>query len=489
MSRITRRRFLTASLATGAAAWLTPRSRVLGANDDIRIAIVGCGGKGGDHFKSFRGMKGVRVVAICDPDQSHTGGFIKAAEKDNPGKIEAYQQYQKLLENKDIDAVVLATPNHWHALGTVWGCQAGKDVYCEKPSSHEIWEGRKAVEAARKHNRIVQAGTQHRSGPGLQAAFEYLHKGEIGKILYARGFCYKPRGSIGKVTAPTPIPKGVDYDQWCGPAPMDPLMRKNLHYDWHWVWPTGNGDIGNQGIHEMDLCRWALNQPGLPARVFSFGGRFVYDDDATTPNTLISFYDYKPAPLIFEVRGLPRKKGKDEPMDAYKNKVRIGIAVICEGGIFMGGAGGGGIYDKDGNPVMGKDGKPLKFVGESDHRANFLKAVRSRKKEDLAADIELCHLSSALCHLGNISYRLGKNAKLEDIAEIAKADKEAQDSLERFKAHLTANEADLLKTPAVLGPWLTFDPDKEQFTGPLAEEANKLVTREYRKPYVVPEQV
>ncbi|MGD0092459.1 MAG: hypothetical protein ABSE73_21295, partial [Planctomycetota bacterium] len=365
-----------------------------------------------------------------------------------------------------------------------------KDVYVEKPSSHEIWEGRKTVEAARKYNRIVQAGTQSRSSTGLKEAFAWLQKGELGKILYARGFCYKPRGSIGKVTSPTPIPPEVDYDQWCGPAPNGPLMRKKLHYDWHWVWPTGNGDIGNQGIHEMDMCRWVLGQKGLAPRVFSFGGRFVHDDDATTPNTLISFYDYKPAPLIFEVRGLPTKsppppgaknpKNPKEnlpmpPMDRYKG-IGIGLVVICEGGYFAGGAGGGWAYDKDGKKIK-------QFSGDADHMANFLKAVRSRKVEDLNADIELCHLSSALCHMGNISYRLGKTAKPEEIAEITKADNEAQDSLERLKTHLAANEAELAKTPAVLGPWLTFDSEKEQFTGTLADEANKLVTREYQQMY------
>jgi len=488
MSQMTRRSFLTGSMAAGAYALLAPHSRVLGANDDIRVALVGCGGRGGSHLKSCCGMKGVRIVAVCDPDQGHTGGYVKTLEKSNYGKVEVYQQYQKLLENKDIDAVVLATPNHWHALGTVWGCQAGKDVYVEKPSSHEIWEGRKAVEAARKYNRIVQGGTQSRSSMGFKDAFEFLQKGGIGKILYARGFCYKPRGSIGKVTKETPIPPSVDYDQWCGPAPKDPLMRKNLHYDWHWVWPTGNGDIGNQGIHQMDVCRWALGQKGLPPRVFSFGGRFVYDDDATTPNTQVAFYDYKPAPLIFEVRGLPRKKPvpgqKDDraAMDRYHKLIDIGVFVICEGGYFAGGSGGGTVYDKE-------DKRIKQFVGDADHMANFIKAVRSRKVEDLNADIELCHLSSALCHMGNISYRLGKNAKPEEIAEVTKADKEAQDSYERLMEHVKANEADLAKTPAVLGPWLAFDSDKEQFTGSLADEANKLVTREFRKPYVVPDKV
>src|SRR5438445_5990258 len=287
MNRISRRSFLATSAAVGATTLFSTKLRAIGANDDVRVAVIGLNGRGQNHMDAFPQVAGTRLVALCDADDNVLRKAVQKAEQRNQ-KVDCYKDIRKLLENKDIDAIAIATPNHWHALMAVWGCQAGKDVYVEKPCSHEVWEGRKIVEASEKYNRIVQIGTQRRSDLEYREAIKWIRDGNIGKILYARGLCYKPRPSIGKVSGPQPIPPGVDYDLWCGPAPMEPLMRKNLHYDWHWVWPTGCGDIGNQGVHEMDQCRWAINQDTLPEHVFSFGGRFGYDDDATTPNTLVA---------------------------------------------------------------------------------------------------------------------------------------------------------------------------------------------------------
>ncbi len=301
MKGITRRDFMKGSVAAGMALVL-PHSRVLGANDDIRVAVVGFRSQGGGHIKRFLGIPGVRVVALCDVDEK----VIKKRLEETEGldkDVRIYTDVRKLLEDKDIDAISTATPNHWHALITIWACQAGKDVYVEKPISHNIWEGRQMIKAARKYNRIVQGGTHKRSDTILPEVFDYLQKGNIGTIKIARGFCCKRRKSIGKVVGMQPVPESVDYNLWTGPAPLGPLMRKRLHYDWHWVWPTGNGDLGNQGVHEMDLCRWALGQDSLPKRAMSIGGRFGYDDDGTTANTQIAVFDYEPAPLIFEVRG------------------------------------------------------------------------------------------------------------------------------------------------------------------------------------------
>lgn len=482
----TRRQFLAGSAAFGVSAIVgcqhshQPTTRPIGANSDIRVAVIGINGRGGDHIKAYRGMQGVRVVALCDADRAVLDRGVKLFEKDNQ-KVETYQDIRKLLENKDIDAISIATPNHWHSLGAIWGLQAGKDVYVEKPLSHNIFEGRQVVAAEKKYkNRIIQAGTQRRSDFGYHEAWDYIQKGNLGKILYARGFCYKPRPSIGKTVGPQRIPETVDYNLWCGPAPMDPLRRKNLHYDWHWVWPTGNGDIGNQGIHEMDLCRWALGENALPPRVYSFGGRFVVDDDATTPNTQVAVFAYKNAPLIFEVRGLPRKAGENV-MDNYKG-VRIGVVVQCENGYFAGGETGGWIYDN-------KDTKVKQFPqrGAGDCFKNFIKAVRSGNRKDIMSPVQECHLSSALCHMGNISYRLGKEMPHEQIKEQVKADKEAVDSLERMKDHLAKNGMDLTKLAPTMGPVLTMNPKSEQFTGTLAYEANKLATREYRAPFTVPD--
>src|SRR6266566_1872251 len=334
---------------------------VVGANGDIRFAVVGFGGRGRDHIKGMREVKGTRLVALCDVDSEILQRELKECQ--NIGEpVTGYTDVRKLLENKDIDVVTFATPNHWHSLGSIWAVQAGKDVYVEKPVSHNVWEGRQLVDAARKYNRIVQAGTQSRSSSGIAEAIAWVREGHIGKILRSRGLCYKRRASIGKVGGPQPVPESIDYDLWCGPAPKEPLMRKNLHYDWHWVWPTGNGDLGNQGIHEMDVASWVLGVNELSPRVLSVGGRLGYIDDGTTPNTLIVFHDYKPAPLVYEVRGLPSGAGSAE-MDKYHG-AGIGIVTDCEGGsMVIPSYSNANILDKDGNEIK-------KFKGGSSHFAN-----------------------------------------------------------------------------------------------------------------------
>ena len=368
----------------------------------------------------------------------------------------------------------------------IWACQAKKDVYVEKPVSHNIWEGRKLVEAAAKYKRVVQTGTQKRSDEGLKEAFDYIRGGAIGKIIAAHGLCYKPRESIGAVPGPQPIPETVNYDLWTGPAPLKPLYRGRFHYDWHWQWATGNGDIGNQGVHEMDLCRWALGESGLPKRVMSLGGRFGYEDDGETANTQIAVYDYDSAPLIFEVRGLPRKKN-DTAMDAFKS-VRIGAVIACEDGYFAGGGGGGWIYSNNNERIK-------QFVGEGGgkHASNFIDVMRSRTMDQLAAPIIEGHITSALCHLGNISYRLGHLAEASEIKEQLHDVPAAADAFDRFSAHLFANWIDIAQERAKLGPWLECDPAKERFVDKgeysLSRWANDMLSRRYREPFVVPKKV
>ena len=483
MKRITRRTFMTGTLAVGAAITLPnmANAAIRGANEDIRMAVVGVGGQGSNHCNIFSKLKGVRLVAVCDADQNHTDRRVNDFKKQGI-TVKGYRDVRKLLENKDIDAISSATPNHWHSLVTIWACQAGKDVYIEKPVSHNIWEGRKMIEAARKYNRIVQTGTQKRSSGAHKEAFEYIHQGNIGKMLLARGLCYKLRSSIGNVKGPQPIPAGVDYNQWCGPSAYTPLRRKRLHYDWHWDFETGNGDIGNQGVHEMDLCRWALGQQELAPRVWSFGGRFGYIDDANTPNTLVTFLDYKPVPLIFEVRGLPRSK-TIKAQSIYRG-ASIGIVIQCEGGYFAAGNAGGWIYDNDGKKI-----KQFPGDGGRGHHANFIKAVRSRKVSDLNADIVEGHLSAALCHMGDISYRIGNRSNPDEIKEACKGNSDMLDSLERCMKHLAVNDADLNMTPAVLGPMLTMDKNTEKFTGEHSVYANMYLKRNYRREFEVPEKV
>jgi predicted dehydrogenase len=506
MDKMRRRDFLKYSAAAGIAtafgrraAYALPFSRIRGANDDIRVAVVGFGGHGKSHINSFRELSGARVVALCDADRDVLGRGLRQFKSRNE-KVDGYVDIRRLLEDKDIDVVSTATPNHWHSLVTVWACQAGKDVCVEKPVSHNIFEGRKMVEAARKYGRVVQAGTESRSDPALQEAVRYIQGGKLGKILFGYGFCYKRRQSMGKVDGPQPIPESVDYNLWTGPAPLKPLMRKNLHYDWHWVWDTGCGEIGNNGPHQLDILRWILGQDGLPAYVMSIGGRFGYDDDGETPNTQLAMFAYEPAHVIYETRGLPRKGG-DSNMDVFRissiagAKIRsgrespspnTGVVIQCEGGYFE--QGSSAVYDNDGKMIKKFDARDSMATNVR-HDANFLEAVRSRRIEGLNAEILEGHLSTALAHMGNISYRLGKECGPEQIKEIIGADKEIVDAFERFEEHLAANGVDLKKTQAVLGPWLKMDSKRERFVGKFSEQANMLIGRNYRAPFVVPEQV
>ncbi|MHC4518784.1 MAG: Gfo/Idh/MocA family oxidoreductase, partial [Planctomycetota bacterium] len=288
MSKVTRRSFIKNSMAVGAGLALAgPGSRVLGANDEIRIATVGVGSQGSGHTRIFSQIPGVRYVAVCDADQNHVDARVKSFA-DQGVKVEGCTDVRRLLDRKDIDAITSATPNHWHSLVTIWACQAGKDVYIEKPVSHNVWEGRQMVKAARKYNRIVQTGTQKRSSEAHPAAYKWMVEGNLGTVKCAHSLCYKKRyegtnGIVYGTNGPNPLPAHIDYNLWCGPAEMEPLRRRDLHYKWHWVWNTGNGDLGNQGIHEMDLGRWALGDPNhLAPRVMSFGGRFRVNDAGET---------------------------------------------------------------------------------------------------------------------------------------------------------------------------------------------------------------
>lgn len=478
MKNINRRSFIK-STALGAAALSLPArswAQIAGANSDIRYAVVGFKGRGRDHIRGLGDVPGLRLTALCDVDSSVLEGEVKRW-KDKGQEVEGYTDIRKLLESKNVDVISIAMPNHWHSLAAIWAIQAGKDVYVEKPVSHNVSEGRRLVEFARKYNRIVQAGTQSRSSiTGITEAVAWVRAGNLGKIRISRGLCYKRRGSIGKVDGPQPIPPQIDYELWCGPALKLPLMRKNLHYDWHWVWNTGNGDLGNQGIHEMDVARWFLGVNELSPRVFSFGCRLGYIDDGETPNTQVIYHDYPGAPLIFEVRGLPSKTDSMQ-MDKYKG-ADIGIVIECEGGHVT-------VPSYTRAIAFDKDGKQIKeWRGEESHYANFINAVRSRKHEDLHGDILEGHLSSALCHTGNISYVLGKKCAPDDIRENIKSDRDMSETLGRMAEHLAANGVDITKDLLTLGVVLNMDPKTERFIG--NDKANELLTRPYRAGFVVP---
>jgi predicted dehydrogenase len=399
------------------------------ASDKVRVAVLGVNSRGKDHVQGFTELPDAEVVLFCDPDRTVLEGAAKEFEKRYNRKVETEVDLRRVYERKDIDAVSIATPNHWHSLATIWACQAGKDVYVEKPASHNVWEGRKMVEAAKKYSRIVQHGVQLRSSEAIQEAVQHLRKGVIGNVYMARGLVFRWRPSIGHKDE-EPVPAGLDYNLWTGPARMRPFSRRLVHYNWHWHWDYGNGDVGNQGIHETDMCMWGLDV-GLPERITAMGGKFLFDDDKETPEVLTSVYHYPKQKKIiqFEVRH-------------WCTNMEDGVGV---GNIFYGSDGYMLIRNYDAYEVyLGQKrekGPARKAAGS--HYANFIKAVRSRKAEDQNGPVETAHLSSALAHLGNISYRLGRQ--------------------------------------------LQFDPAKEKFVED--DEANRMLTRSYRKPFVVPEKV
>ncbi len=486
MNTTTRRSFIkqTAAASTGVFYIAKTSWAAKSPGDTINMAVIGFHGRGQSHISGYKAQAkdGVRIAALCDVDSKVLSGGLDHLNKDSKDKIKAqgYSDLRKLFENKDIDAVSIATPNHWHSLASIWAMQAGKDVYVEKPVSHNVWEGRQMVKCARKHGKIVQTGTQSRSSrEGIFEAVKWVQAGNLGKIKLARGLCYKRRPSIGKTEGPQTIPDTVDFDLWCGPAPKDELRRAKLHYDWHWQWNYGNGDLGNQGIHQMDIARWFLGEMALSPRVWSAGGRMGYEDDGQTGNTQIVYHDYEKAPLIFEVRGLP-ESAKSKNMDKLKG-ASVGVIVECENGYVV-------VPNYTGATAYDKDGKEIKtWKGSEDHFKNFISACRTRNKDDLNADILEGHLSSALCHTGNISYRLGQKKNPDEIKEQIKGDRFAAESFGRMAEHLAQNEVDITKDKLTIGPALKFNPETERFTD--SEEANALVKDKYRKPFVVPDEV
>lgn len=493
MPSTTRRRFLQ-GVATGAAASSLPIAAPIGVplwrpNNELRVACVGIRSRGQSHIGGLNKLPDVRVTALVDVDRDVLDREQKKmadGKYGDAGKVDVYTDLRRVLDRDDIDAIAVATPNHWHALQAVWACQAGKDVYLEKPVSHNVWEGGQIVKAARKYGRIVQTGTQSRSSHGIARGIDFVRAGRLGEIQLARGLCYKPRQSIGKVDGPQTPPEAIDYDMWCGPAPNGPLMRRSLHYDWHWVFDTGNGDVGNQGIHQMDIARWALGQKKLPQHTLSIGGRVGYDDDGNTPNTQIVFHEFESGPpLLFEVRGLPKSKEAQQNwgrnMDSYKG-ARIGVIVHCENGYLR-------IPDYHRAIAVDLDGNELeRFEGSTNHFENFVAAVRSRKVDDLHADIREGHVSSAMCHMGNVSHLLGRTHTKKELDDMAGKNRWTGEAWQRMHEHLVANGVDVdTEAGGVrMGPRLTMDPDSERFAD---EASNALLARAYRKGFEVPESV
>lgn len=484
MSKFTRRNFLKTTAAASTAfplftiAGTKASGRVIGANDTIRIGVAGIHGRGTSHIGEFAKMDKVDVTYLIDPDSSlfeSRSAQVKSKGGNTPTCV---QDIRKALEDKNLDAVSVATCNHWHSLITVWACQANKDVYVEKPMSHNLFEGRQCVEAAKKYDRVVQHGTQQRSSGGRASEIAAIQSGKYGKLLVSKGYCCKPRWSIG--FKPTkPAPKHLDFNLWLGPAPDQEYHENLVHYNWHWFWDTGNGDTGNQGVHEMDVARWAIKGSTLPNRVWSLGGRFApgeenYKDQGQTPNMQLAVYEYGDVLLVFETRGLVGKNGG--PPANVSNEY-----YTTEGKIV-----GGKFYPKGGGDAVRVEGEAA-HVTPGGAFGSFIAAVRSRDPQDRNCDAEVAHYSSALCHLANISFRLGEPAQFDKKAKSIGDNKIVVDAFETVRENLKAVNVDLTETTYTLGRTLEMNPKTEKFVGD--EEANRLLTREYRQPFEVPQQV
>ena len=455
----------------------------MGSNGAVRVGVIGLGRKGLAHVENLLKLADVRIAAVCDVDPRVLAAGVDYLRKSNV-EVFATVEARRLLERGDVDAVMVVSPNHWHALHTVWACEAGKDVYVEKPVAHSVWEGVQMTRAAARYGRIVQAGTQMRSDVAMPKVIQYLREGHLGRIRWVHSLCYKNREGIGR-RQPW-YPDWLDYDRYCGPAPVVPLVRAELHYDWHWYWNTGNGDLANIGIHEFDVGRWLAGHVGVPRRILSLGGRFAFDDAGETPNTQVTVFDYPGLPVILENRVLPAKPGV-KYMDQVHG-VRQGVVVQCENGYYAGRY-GGAFYDQGGRKLKSFPGD-----GGTNHLANFFAAVRSRRTEQLAAPIETGRVSTSTCLYGNVSYRLGApatRAQAQDaVADLAPA----VQVLDGLAAHLTAHGVDLAKPVITLGPWLEVDAGLSDVTAVAGadrhrlEEARYLLKGAQRPPYVLREQ-
>ncbi len=436
----------TAAIAIGGVGFSAKSyGSVRGANERITVAVIGIRGQGGGHINTWCRMKdeqNVRLKTICDVDEEYFAEKSQVVLKSTGETPRTEWDMRKVFEDRDIDAVSFATPNHWHALGTVWACQAGKHVYVEKPASHNVWEGRKMIEAARKYNVRVQVGYQNRSIPNVMEAIRFMHNGGIGKVYLARGLCYKPRDSFGIAPDSQP-PASLHYDMWLGPAQWRPYNEKRGHYNWHWFWNTGNGDTGNQGPHQFDIARWGLNRNEHPLKIYSTGGIYGIDPKECaqeTPNTQASVFKYADGSILeFETRG--RYTNPESGLGIQIGNMFLGT----EGYVEINGSQWKAFRQREREPFAGSDigERPVDLMqapGGGSHYANFLEAIRAGNNDLLHCDILEGYMSTCLPSLANISYLLGRE--------------------------------------------LTFDGTKEQFVKD--KEADKMLTREYRKPYVVP---
>lgn len=479
MYSISRRHFLASCGASALAAAYRPKAQILGANEQLRVAVIGFGGRGQALINGIRASKSARLVALCDVDTKVLHGF-------EPDRTDCFrtQDFRAILDRDDIDAILSATPNHWHALLTVLSCQAGKHVYMEKPISHNMWESRQIVAASRRYDRIVQAGFQNRSDSALIPFFEALHRGDFGAIQHVRGTCYRDRDSIGLLDQPLQIPSTIDYNLWLGPAADQPIYRPKFHYDWHWDFNTGNGDVGNQGPHEWDLMNWALGDPAeLPTKITAVGNRFGWNDAGDTPNVLACWGEMNGIPFAFEVVNL--KKSATPPQG-----VGVGVIITTEQGTFAGGRGGGKFTFHDGEVREFRPSPSQKGDATVDHIQNFFMAIANHQRSLQRSEAAIAAKSSSMAHMANISYLLG-SPQSEAVTAAAGADAEhVREMLSRLlpvpQRYAESQKRALSPDTWIVGSELTFDNATGQFSGDRAREANQKMTREYREAFLFP---
>lgn len=497
IKQFNRRWFTGSVMAAGYSLFAAPRaSRAQSPNEKLGVAILGAGGRGSSHIKAYLDDDRTEILYVVDPDGPASRSRARYIEEKQGRRPQTTVDLRKAFDDQSVDIVSIATPNHWHGLSGVWAMQAGKDVYVEKPISHNIAEGAAVMAAAEKYQRICQVGTQCRSNPAIIDAVAFLERGGIGEVNFARGLCYKRRKSIG-AWGDYPLPKNVDFNLWSGPAEYtDPkLTRSRFHYDWHWQRLYGNGDSGNQGPHQTDIARWGLGLDRQPNAVISYGGRLGYQaerqddsyiDAGDTPNTQVSIYDYGEKSIVFETRGLDVNQSDDEEINRLFGSTR-GNKI----GVIFYGSDGYLVQDSYTHCIaLDKKFEPIQeFTGGGNHFANFVDVCLSRKTNDLNADSRVGHLSASLSHLGNISLELGENNRvsveeaLERVSAIKSLDDNEQ-TLIRTIQHLQKNRVNTDDHPIAMGPHLSFSPESEVF--PDSELATSLCRRGYRKPFVCP---
>jgi predicted dehydrogenase len=492
MSNLTRREAIglmgKASLLAGTTATLPAGARTSGAspNEEVRVAIIGLGVKGRQHIDNFASLPGVRVVGVVDVDPERRDQGVELAKKHHPD-VTGDTDGRKVLDRKDVDAVVVATPNHWHGLWTVWSCQAGKDVYVEKPATHSLSEGRKMLEAERRYGRVVQVGTQNRTNPGFAQTVDYLRNRPLGNIQWIQGRFNKYRESIGITTGPQALPEGLDYNLFCGPSPLLPVRRKRFHYDWHWSWEIGNGDLGNNGAHITDMVREIMGDDAQPDRIMSYGGRFLFNDSGVTPNTHVAVYDYGGVPVSVEIRNLPMAPGL-RAVDHLRG-IRIGCVIQCEHGYVTAGYGGGVCYDGEGRKFKSFPGD-----GGAGHAANFVEAVRAGDRGLLNAPLEVGIHAAELFHLANLSWRVGsphlmpETSSAGDLAGLASTG----EALASLRRHLEKNGVQEEDAAMTFGPWINYSSTLSEVKSehaPSQMMLEALLEPTYREPFVMPARV